>query len=237
MSKMSCPEPFVERGNDCVLVLQSNIVDKHGHSLDGDHDPKGKNGCDHRDTPEWKAEHRNKGRKESHMADEAQQPSVIAPSEPVGVKATKAEVGAPAFDLSKVLPADGAISPLAATLGALAILSGVALKVVPSWLKSNAEMATKRLELKAKRIELEHQSKRDEKGGDCASRHAACLAALSAIEDRLVALETKADGLAHEVEAAKRSASSLSFDGDDGDIDRLEALEKKVAALAARVGA
>jgi hypothetical protein len=232
---MDCPPPFVERGADCVLVLGSAIVDKHGHPLDGDSDPKAKDGCDHRDTPEWKAEHRNKGRKEHHMAEQQQEQPVIAQAQPT---TTKAEVGMPpAFDLSKVIPADGAISPMAATLGALAILAGVALKVVPSWMKSQAEMATKRLELKSKRMELEHQSKRDEKGGDCASRHAACLASLSAIEDRLVTLETKADGLAHEVEAAKHSASSLSFDGDDGDIDRLEALEKKVAALAARVGA
>jgi len=231
---MSCPPPFVEQRGDCVLVLQSDIVDKHGHKLDGDFDPKAKDGCDHRDTVEWKREHRNKGR-EKHMAEQQQEQPVIAQAQPTG---TKAEVGMPpAFDLSKVIPADGSISPMAATLGALAILAGVALKVVPSWMKSQAEMATKRLELKAKRMELEHQSKRDEKGGDCASRHAACLASLSAIEDRLGTLEAKADGLAHEVEAAKHSASSLSFDGDDGDIDRLEALEKKVAALAARVGA
>jgi hypothetical protein len=236
VAAIECPSPFaLQADGDCALVLPSTIVDKHGHLLDGDHDPKAKDGCDHRDTVEWKREHRNKGRKEHHMAEQQQEQSVVAQTQPT---ATKAEVGMPpAFDLSKVIPADGAISPMAATLGALAILSGVALKVVPSWLKSQAEMATKRLELKAKRMELEHQSKRDEKGGDCASRHAAALAALSAIEERLGSLEAKADGLAHEVESVKHSASSLSFDGDDGDIDRLEALEKKIAALAARVGA
>ena len=54
-------------GDDCKLpqdysgplvTFGSQIVDKHGHILDGDSDPHGKNGCDHRDTKEWKAEHR-----------------------------------------------------------------------------------------------------------------------------------------------------------------------------------
>ena len=234
MAAVECPPPFaLQADGDCALVLSSSILDKHGHLLDGDHDPKAKDGCDHRDTPEWKAEHRKTGR-ETRMPEHKEDQAVVAQAQPTGIKA---EVGVPSFDLSKVIPADGAISPLAATLGALAIGAGVALKVVPSWLKSQAEMATKRLELKAKRMELEHQSKRDEKGGDCASRHAAALAALSAIEERLGSLEAKADGLAHEIESVKHSASSLSFDGDDGDIDRLEALEKKIAALAARVGA
>lgn len=232
---MSCPPPFVEQRGDCVLVLQSSVVDKHGHPLDGDSDPKGKNGCDHRDTAEWKREHRNKGR-EKHMAEQQQEQPVIAQAQPA---ATKSEVGAPAaFDLSKVIPADGAISPMAATLGALAILSGVALKVVPSWLKSKADMATKRLELKAKRMELEHEAKRDQKGGDCASRHAAALAAVAALEERLASVEGQASELAAEVASAKHEASSLSFDGgDSADVDRLSKLEEQVAKLQAKVGA
>lgn len=170
------------------------------------------------------------------MAEQHQEQPVIAQAQPM---ATKAEVGAPpAFDLSKVIPADGAISPMAATLGALAILSGVALKVVPSWLKSQADMATKRLELKAKRMELEYQSKRDEKGGDCASRHAAALAAVAALEERLASVEGQASELAAEVASAKHEASSLSFDGGDGsDVDRLAKLEEQVAKLQAKVGA
>jgi hypothetical protein len=43
-----------------LISFSSEIVDKHGHPLDGDNDPHGKNGCDHRDTKEWKAEHRHK---------------------------------------------------------------------------------------------------------------------------------------------------------------------------------
>ncbi len=227
---MICPAPFVanETGN-CELVLGQGIVDKHGHELDGDNDPKGKDGCDHRDTPEWQAEHRGKARlnvDEHPTKDEAHVEAT-----------TTAEVGTPTFDLSKVLPADGAISPLAATLGALAIVSGVVLKLVPAWLRSSTEIASKKLESEIKRLEIEQQARRKDKGGDCAARHAACLASLAEVEARLSALEQKTDGLEQEIAAVKQSASEWSFSGAEGDMDRLEKLEHKVATIATKIGA
>lgn len=43
-----------------------SVRDKHGHLLDGDSDVHGRNGCDHRDTPEWKAEHMRKKHHKQH---------------------------------------------------------------------------------------------------------------------------------------------------------------------------
>lgn len=173
---------------------------------------------------------------EQHHAGSSE--GIVAQAEPHGVEATHAEVGVPAFDLSKVLPADGAISPMAATLGGLAILGGVALKVIPSWLKARADMATQRLALKAKRLELEQKAKQDEQSGDCASRHAACLAAVAALDERLKLVEKQADGLAMEIASTKDAATKLSLTGNNVvDVDRVKQLEEQVAKLQVKVGA
>jgi hypothetical protein len=173
---------------------------------------------------------------EQHEAHEQQ--AVIAQGEPHGVSAVAASVGVPDFDLSKVLPEGGMLSPAAAVLGGLAIAGGVALKVVPAWLKSRAEMATQRLALKAKRLELEQKAKQDEQGGDCASRHAACIATVAALEERLKLVERQADGLASEVASAKDAATKLSLSGDASvDSERVGKLEEQVAKLQAKVGA
>lgn len=150
---------------------------------------------------------------------------------------TSAEVGVPGFDLSKVLPAGGQLSPAALTLGGFAILGGVLLKVVPSWLRARTDMVAKRLELKAKRMELEQKSKQDEKQGvDCASRHAACMAAVAALEERVKLVEHQADGLSVEVASAKDAATKLSLTGGSSDSDRLSKVEERVAALAKKLG-
>lgn len=238
----SCPAPFaMDDDGRCRYAVPLSIRDEFGHLLDGDWDTKGAHGCQHRDTPEWKAAHARRATHKEMPVDEAQhQPAealAIAQGESHGVRS---EVGVPddlSFDLSKVLPENGTLSPLAATLGGLAIVGGVALKVIPSWLRSRAEMATKRLELKAKRMELEQQAKRDDKQGqDCAARHAACLAALSALEERVKLVEGQADRLASEIASAKDSATKLALKGGGTDDERVCALEKQVAALAAKVG-
>lgn len=160
--------------------------------------------------------------------------------EPVAAAPAPAEtssvMGVEGFDLSKVIPAGGQLSSSAVLLGGLAIAGGVMLKVIPAWLKGRAEMAAQRLALKAKRLELEQQAKRDEQGGDCASRHAACLAAISALEERVKLVERQADGLAMDIASAKDTATKLSLTGGKVDMDRVEALEKQVAELKAKVG-
>lgn len=174
---------------------------------------------------------------EQHQA-QAHEP-VVMQAEPNGVEATHAEVGIAAFDLSKVLPADGTISPMAATLGGLAILGGVALKVIPSWLKARADMATQRLALKAKRLELEQKARQEEhQGTDCASRHAACLAAVAALEERVKLVEKQADGLSMDIASAKDAATKLSLTGNNSvDAERVARLEEQVAKLVAKIGA
>lgn len=172
------------------------------------------------------------------MSDQHEPQAVIAQAEPHGVEVTHAEVGVPSFDLSKVMPADGAISPMAATLGGLAILGGVALKVIPSWLKARADMATQRLALKAKRLELEQKAKQDEQGGDCASRHAACLASVAALEERIKLVEKQADGLSMELASVRDAATKLSLTGNGSvDVERVAKLEEQVAKLTTKIGA
>lgn len=153
------------------------------------------------------------------------------------VTETSATVGVDSFDLSKVIPAGGQLSSTAVLLGGLAIAGGVALKVVPAWLKGRAEMATQRLALKAKRLELEQKSKDQQSEGDCTSRHAACLAAIAALEERVKLVERQADGLMGEVASAKDQATKLSLKG-RGTVDeeKLTRLEERVSALSKRVG-
>ena len=127
------------------------------------------------------------------------------------------------------------LSPTAAVLGGLAIAGGVALKVIPAWLKSRADMATQRLALKAKRLELEQKAKQDEQGGDCASRHAACLAALATLEERVKLVERQADGLMGEVASTKDSAAKLALNGGSIDPDRLAKVEEQVKELNRRL--
>lgn len=179
------------------------------------------------------------------MSEQHEQQAVISQAEPHGVDAVAAPTTALAgvadalpFDLTKVLPADGVLSTPAVVLGGLAILGGVALKVVPAWLRSRAEMATQRLALKAKRLELEQKAKQDEQAGDCASRHAACLATVAALEERIKLVERQADGLAMEVASAKDAATKLSLTGNSSvDVERVAKLEEQVAKLTAKVGA
>ena len=234
-----CPAPFnVDDDGRCRYSVSLSIRDEFGHLLDGDWDSKGAHGCQHRDTPEWKAAHARRVAQKEMPVDEAQhQPTealAIAQAESHGVQA---EVGVPddlSFDLSKVLPGNGTLSPLAATLGGLAIVGGVALKVVPSWLRGRTEMATQRLALKAKRMELEQKSKDQQQSGDCVSRHAACLAAIATLEERIKLVEFQSDSLSSQIASAKDEATKLSMTGAAKDDERLLALEKKVASLVAK---
>jgi len=135
------------------------------------------------------------------------------------------------FDLSKVLPADGVLSTPAVVLGGLAIAGGVALKVVPAWLKSRAEMATQRLALKAKRMELEQKTKEAEQAdGDCAARHAACAAGLSAVNERVQLVEKQVDGLSLSIASAKDETTKLALKPSKHDA-RIDALEARLDAL------
>lgn len=234
---MDCPKPFqFDDDGRCRYTLGFTVVDEFGHPLDGDWDVKGHHGCRHTDTPEWKAAHRRKKTKVKQMEQHEQPNEQHHAEQAAPAPATTALTGvadALPFDLTKVIPASGSLSGAAVALGGLAIMGGVLLKVVPAWLQSRATMATQRLALKAKRMELEQQQKDAEKqNGDCAARHAAALAAISALEQRVQLVEKQADGLALDIASAKDTATKLSLTGNrDTDHRRIVALEEQVAAL------
>lgn len=66
-----------------LISFKSQIVDKHGHILEGDSDPKSKNGCDHRETPEWKAEHKVKQKKVIQSEEIKTKEIIEVPSVPI----------------------------------------------------------------------------------------------------------------------------------------------------------
>lgn len=232
---MDCPEPFVLEEDRCRYAVGLRVVDEFGHTLNGDFDPKGHRGCRHTETREWKAAHRP--RKVKPVED-------IQPSPPPVIEASH-DVGAPAlpttaltgvadalpFDLTKVLPADGVLSTPAVVLGGLAIVGGVALKVVPAWLKSRAEMATQRLALKARRLELEQKAKEAEQAeGSCEARHAACAASVAAVVERVKLVEAQVDMLSGSVAGARDEATKLALRSGKDDV-RIDALERQVKVL------
>lgn len=237
---MACPAPFVldPSTSECVFSVSMGIVDEFGHPLDGDADPKGKHGCQHTDTPEWKAAHRPRKKAVTEKTmDEQLQPEAPADAAPAA-PATVASVGSDdsqLFNLGVLMPKDGQVSSLTVVLAGLAIAGGVALKLVPPWLKSRGEMAAKRMELKAKRLELEQKSKDDKKEGDCNTRHLACEMRVSALTDRIKLAEKAIDSLSGDVASSKDNLTKLSLKG--GDDDRLSKVEEQVAALTKKVGA
>jgi hypothetical protein len=216
----------------------TRIFDDLGHEVDGDADPRAAHGCRHTHTLEYRKTHRaaNKNRKLKERPMEEIHQGTDAPPHAEPATLTHESLGIAAFDLSKVIPEGGTLSPLALTLGGLAIFGGVALKVVPTWLRGRTEMATQRLALKAKRMELEQKSKEQQQSGDCVSRHAACLAAIATLEERVKLVERQADGLMGEVASAKDEATKLSLAGRGSvDEDRLHQLEKRVVELSNKV--
>ena len=214
---MACPSPFVEQSGDCVLVLHAEVVDKHGHRVDGDADPKAKNGCDHRDTPEWKAEHRKHwttraAPKEKHM-DESKHPEVVPPAPVV----TTASVGVPLDvppNIMALIPKDGSASVVTVMLALVAMAGAVAWKFGPGWMEAKREREAKQAELEEKRIDQQ------------ASQHIDCRVARDQVEVRIASVESTSAGLSARIDelAGKvEQHGSLSVGGDD--------LAKKVGKL------
>lgn len=233
---MSCPEPFVFEDDRCRYALGLQVVDELGHPLDGDFDPKGHRGCRHEDTPEWKVAHRPRRVRKMEEHIQPTPPAVVKVSHDVGapVVPTTALTGVAdvlPFDLTRVLPSDGMLSTPAVILGGLAIAGGVALKVIPAWLKSRAEMATQRLALKAKRLELEQKVKEQDQGdGSCEARHASCAASVATLVERVQLVEKQVDGLSLSIASSKDEVAKLALRPGKDDA-RLDALEARMDAL------
>lgn len=191
------------------FTMSLDIHDKHGHLLDGDNDPLGEGGCQHKDTPEWKAEHQEEVRMETNEA------VSVTPAPVLGETTTTVGVDTAITQVKQLVPGGADASP-ALLIGGAATLAvvGAAIKFGPQVLKSRHEARMKELELKQ-----EQQSKEDDK-------HQACAVERAALEAKVVALESKIAGL-----ESKKSEEGFDFgDIDFGDLkDRLEKLEKTVA--------
>jgi hypothetical protein len=220
--------------NDCrlppgesTIVAPSEISDKHGHKLDGDYDPRGHGGCDHRSTPEWKAEH-PKPRihrpaepmkidpqpQEQPMSEHVEQ-AALAPvtTETIGVDAAVTQV--------KSLVPGGADASPALLIGGAAVLAvvGAAIKMGPGMLKARAERAEREHELQLKRLEREEQRSEDE--------HSKCSAARGALELRVGGIEKRLDEVASESKKAVSSVPQFDEDFDPAALEkRLTKLEK-----------
>ena len=207
-----------------TIVAPSEIHDKHGHKLDGDYDPRGHGGCDHRSTPEWKAEHPSPPRRKAdiikqetpmpeHNAETAAPAPVASPAsattETVGVDAAVAQV-------KSLVPADTSPSLLIGGAAVLAVI-GAAIKLGPGVLKARAEKAEREHELQMKRIEREESQSEDQ--------HKQCSAARSALDVRLSGVEKRLDEVGAQVKKAVSSGPSFDEDFDPA------ALEKRLAKL------
>lgn len=233
MSKPVCDWPLDENGlvplsemvepaGGCVFpagfrgwVLAARIVDENGHTLDGDFDPKGKDGCAHRETTEWKKAHRKKvkERKMEHVKEEV--PVMLADnSHATPLLASTVSEPAP-FDIQKLVDSGGA-NGMTVVLAVVGVAGGgAALKFYQSWQKSRHEENMKRLEIEEKRADKQEDS------------HQKCSVERMVLESKIVALESKLETV------SQKASLSFGSDFDPEDLEkRLKKLEKatKVAA-------
>lgn len=208
---------------ESTINTPSEIIDEHGHKLEGDHDPRGHGGCDHRNTPEWKAEHPKQKinrpaepmkidpqPQEQPMSEHVEQ-AAPATTETIGVDAAVSQV-------KSLIPGGADASP-ALLIGGAAVLAvvGAAIKMGPGMLKARAERAEREHELQMKRMEREEQRSEDE--------HSKCSAARGALELRVTGIEKRLDEVASESKKAVSSVPQFDEDFDPA------ALEKRLAKL------
>lgn len=249
----SSVEAVVRAGADCTLppewrgfAFSATITDKHGHELDGDHDPRAKGGCDHQDTPEWRAEQIRKdimGRKHKNQALHAEEslsettesqplpptedgPKPVVPA-PMATVAQIAPDGG--LDMAKFLPAGNQSGAVAVVLATLAI-GGAAVKFLPNILKTRAERAKLDHEARMKELELrESRSKSDEdRDQACGKRHGELAIKMALLEGRIADADAKAARA--EQAAQEAGGASIGIDADDVD-DKLEGLSKRITKL------
>jgi hypothetical protein len=218
----------------------TEVRDKHGHVLEGDFDPRGHGGCDHRDTPEWRAEHPPIRRAAVKQAEwDAGTPDAGAPEEelpmseaahneaPAAAPVTTESIGVDAAvaQVKTLVPADTSPALLIGGAAMLAVI-GAAIKLGPGLLKARAEARERDHELQMKKIELEER--KSEKSED---QHQQCSAARGALELRVSGVEKRLDEVAAEAKKAVASGPSFGGNFDPESIeDRLARLEKAAKA-------
>ena len=227
---------------EMVIDVPSQVYDKHGHELDGDYDPKGHRGCDHRDTPEWKAEHPNPPRRKAAITDagtpdagpimpetpmpehnaETAAPAAPVTTETVGVDAAVGQI-------KSLVPADTSPALLIGGAAVLAVI-GAAIKLGPGVLKARAEAREKDHELQMKKLELEER--RSEEKDD---QHEKCSAARGALEVRISGVERRLDEVGEQVKKAVSSGPAFDLSEFDPEAieNRLARLEKAAKAAKA----
>lgn len=225
-----CPLPPFIAG----FAIEEVIVDKHGHELDGDHDPRGAGGCDHRDSPEWKAEHARTPHKE-HPVEQTNEsttdttPVMLAVNEtPAAPVATTATVGVDeAIGQVKSLVPEGTSPGLLIGGAALLAVVAAAIKLGPGILKARTETAEREHEREMEKLKLERerQDKQDDQHAKCSVERAALEAQLAQTKETLAALRARIDAV--ESKASEKSSGSSV---DLGDFDP-EALEQRLVKI------
>jgi hypothetical protein len=238
-----------------TIVAPSEISDKHGHKLDGDYDPRGHGGCDHRATPEWKAEHPKHAVGTPKMAtptedntepdNMSEKTAIIVNEAPVSPETTSitqipappvttATVGVDAAvgQIKALLPAGADASPglLIGGAAGLAVV-GAAVKFGPGLLKARAERLAQEKERdheeRMKKLEIEEKKaeKSEEQHGQCNASRLALEARVAAAEQKSATLEARLIEVAAKAEKAVSSAPSFTGDFDP---EGLEARLKKL---------
>lgn len=220
---------FLSSLGDCRIELREGerlcfssamqMHDKHGHLVDGDYDPEAKNGCDHKESKEWKAEHH--GHEEHHMEEQkpvetAETTTMTLPA-PVATTST-VSVDAAVSQTKELLGKDAGPGLLIAGAAVLAVV-GAAIKIVPTWIKGKQELEAKRLEVEQSKAEKQDDN------------HQKCSAERAMLESKVAALQSKLDI----VEAKAEKAGSASLNMGDFDPEELqERLTKIEKALKAK---
>lgn len=251
LAQPGCMLPDEIAGFAAMMVIK----DKHGHELDGDFDPHGRGGCDHRNSPEWKAEHRHK---EHKMADQIEHtegttsttpvpvllasndtlPSALpaAPAAPV----TTATVGVDqaVAQMKALLPAGADASPglLIGGAAGLAVV-GAAVKFGPGMMKARAERLAQEKEqaheekMKELEIKQEQQQKQDDQHGKCSTERVMLEAKVVAQASQIELLMAQMKDIAAKAEKAEKAAAAPAPASLDFDPEALEALEARIARI------
>lgn len=238
-----CTLPPPKPGDrEVCFGMAFEVRDKHGHKLDGDYDPAGAHGCDHRETPEWKAEHSPKKTTKEKPMDPVKEevPPMLALNDPPPAAPTVPTVGVDAAigQVKSLVPADTSPGLLIGGAATLAVI-GAAIKFGPSMMKAKAEKAERQHELELKKLEMEkeRQSKQED-------QHQKCSVERMALEARLSTTQSQAEAAVRELSAVKaqleevqrRQESAKSVDLGDFDPEELEERLAKLEKLTKPAG-
>lgn len=230
---IGCDFSVPDDGGFCFATSQG-VKDKHGHNLDGDWDPQGHGGCDHRDTAEWRAAHPTALRRPvvTPVLREAEpeEPTTMAETAETETRVTTETVGVDAAvsQMKSLVPHDASPALMIGGAAMLAIV-GASIKLGPGLLKARAERAEREHEAKMKELELREREseKKQDDHGSCATERATLSAKVTAVEAKVDAMTKALDEVGRKVEKAVSSVPQFDEDFDPETINRrLTKLEK-----------